>query len=193
MIPYIPESLNSPRVINVKSAWETLPGVIADILDRFNIRRQKALEFGVELGYSTSALANYFDHVIGVDPFDWVFGDGQDRSAEAVAAGLKDFPNIVLYKELSDSYIKRNMEERYDLINIDIGYETHCYNTTFPSAEWAVQHSDCVLFHDIFSFPEINQVCEELSDKYGFDYYGYSEPMGPAGVICGLGILIKRR
>jgi hypothetical protein len=194
MIDYIPKQFDYPKVIEVTSAWEPLAPVIKDIITQFKLKRRIALEFGVERGYSTSALANYFKTVLGVDPFNWVFGDGADRSYDAVKEGLKEFPNIYLYNQMSDEFIKLNpVSARYDLIHIDIGYETHCYETTFPSAKWAVQHSNCVLLHDIFSFPEINQVCEELSAEYGFDYYGYREPMGPAGIVCGLGILIKRK
>lgn len=192
MIFYQPQITDDPRVVNVTSAWEPLRFVIKDILVRFRIKRKIALEFGVERGYSTSVLANYFKTVIGVDPFDWNFGDGADRSYPAIVEGLKEFPNICLFPEMSDQFIKNSDEKRYDLIHIDIGYETHCYDTTFPAAEWSVQHSNCVLFHDIISFPDIMQVCQELAERYGFDYYGYSEPIGPAGLVCGLGILIKK-
>jgi len=193
MIQYELKISDDPRVVPVTSAWEPLRFVIKDILTRFKIKRRLALEFGVERGYSTTAISNYFKRVIGVDPFDWVFGDGADRGYFAVFELLKDFPNIQLVQGMSDEYIRRNPFERYDLIHIDIGYETHAYATTFPAGEWAVQHSDCVIFHDIFSFPEINQVCDELAAKYGFTYYGYAEPIGPAGVVCGLGILIKNK
>lgn len=193
MIPYIPRTFDSPRIIDVTSAWSNIPTVIKDILDRFNIARNVALEFGVERGYSTSALANYFARVIGVDPFDWVLPDGMPRDYYSVLNILRNYTNIQLIKAMSDEFMRYKIFERYDLIHIDIGYDTHAYSTTFPSAEWAVQHSDCVLFHDTMSFPEITQVCDELSEKYGFDFYNYSEEIGPAGIICGLGILIKKQ
>lgn len=192
MIPYEPVIFDDPRVVPVSSAWEPLRFIIKDIITRFKLRRSSALEFGVERGYSTTVLANYFKRVVGVDPFNWDFGDGADRGYEAVANLLKDFPNIILVPTVSDEFMRVN-DDRYDLIHIDIGYETHAYETTFPAGEWAVQHSNCILFHDIFSFPTINQVCEELSAKYGFDYYGYYEEIGPAGRLCGLGILNKRK
>jgi len=192
MKEYIPIILDDPRIVQVTSAWEPLRHVIKDIINRFNINQEKALEFGVERGYSTVVLANYFNTVIGVDPFNWIFSDGADRGFDAVKKLLIDWNNIKLKQMMSDQFIEENADARFDIIHIDIGYETHCYSTTFPSAKWAVQHSDCVLFHDIFSFPEINQVCEELSSEFGFDYYGYAEPIGPSGLICGLGILIKK-
>ena len=193
MIPYELKNPGYPTVLQVPSAWEPLRHVIKDILLRFKIKRFNALEFGVERGYSTVVLAQYFKRVIGVDPFNWDFGDGEDRGFWGAAKLLRDYNNIQLIPVMSDEYIKYPIFDKYDLIHLDIGYETHCYATTFPSAEWAVQHCDCILLHDIFSFPEINQVCEELSAKYGFEYYGYEEPIGPAGMVCGLGILIKRK
>lgn len=52
------------------SAWGDIPTILLDIIERFDIKRDKALEFGVEFGYSTSAIANYFDKVVGVDTFE---------------------------------------------------------------------------------------------------------------------------
>jgi hypothetical protein len=193
MIPYEPKIKGYPKILGITSAWEPLAGVIADILNRIPIRLNMALEFGVERGYSAVVFANYFKRVIGVDPFNWTISDGIKRDYFTVLPLIKEFPNITLIPGYSDEYIKANMWDRYDLIHVDIGYDTHSYVTTYPVGEWAVQHSDCVLFHDIFSFPEINQACEELSTKYGFSYYGYREETGPAGVVCGLGILIKQK
>jgi len=192
MINYELKEADNPKVIDVLSAWQPLAFVIKDILDRFNVKRDLALEFGVERAYSTTVFANYFKKVIGVDPFNWIFTDGFSRDFETVKELVKDYKNIELINCYSEEFINEHYNERFDLIHIDIGYETHCYATTFPSAEWAVQHCDCVLFHDTLTFPEINQVCEELSEKYGFDYYNYIEEDGPVGVPCGLGILIKK-
>ena len=192
MINYELKEADSPKVIDVLSAWQPLAFVIKDILDRFNVKRDLALEFGVERAYSTTVFANYFKKVIGVDPFNWIFTDGFSRDFETVKELVKDYKNIELINCYSEEFINEHYNERFDLIHIDIGYETHCYATTFPSAEWAVQHCDCVLFHDTLTFPEINQVCEELAEKFRFEYYNYLEPAGPAGQVCGLGILVKK-
>jgi hypothetical protein len=192
MTNYELKKADNPKVIDVLSAWQPLAFVIKDILDRFKIKTDLALEFGVERAYSTSVFSNYFKKVIGVDPFNWTLDDGYSRDYFSVQDLVKDYPNIDLIKGFSEQFINEHYKERFDLIHIDIGYDTHCYATTFPSAEWAVQHSDCVLFHDTISFPEINQVCEELAEKFGFEYYNYSEEIGPAGQVCGLGILIKK-
>ena len=68
-INYVPKIRDTPKLVNVINAWGDIPTIIKDIIVTFNINPQTALEFGVEYGYSTSALANYFTKVIGVDTF----------------------------------------------------------------------------------------------------------------------------
>ena len=192
MIYYRPETLNYPKTINVVSAWEPMAPIIKDTLTKFKVKQNVALEFGVERGFSTTVLANYFKMVIGVDPFDWIIGDGVTRDYSTITEGLKDFKNIQLIQATFEQFIEKK-RARYDLIHVDIGYDTHCYELTYPCGEWAIQHSDCVIFHDTISFEGVMKACIELSEKYGFDFYNYSEEIGPAGITCGLGILIKKQ
>ena len=192
MIYYRPEILNYPKTIKVVSAWEPIAPIIKDILTKFKVKQNVALEFGVERGFSTTVLANYFKKVIGVDPFDWIISDGVTRDYSTVTEGLKDFKNIQLIQSTFEEFIKQK-RARYDLIHVDIGYDTHCYELTYPCGEWSVEHSDCVIFHDTISFEGVMKACIELSEKYGFDFYNYSEEIGPAGITCGLGILIKKQ
>jgi len=192
MINYVPTIFDDPKCVQVTSAWEPMRPVIKDIIKRFKLGKRSALEFGVERGYSTTVLANYFSRVLGVDPFNWTFGDGADRGFDAVKKLIAEWQNILLIQALANEFTRCFPYDQFDLIHIDIGYETHCYETTMPAAEWAVRHSKCVLLHDIFSFPEIDQVCKELAAIHDLDYYGYSEPIGAAGVVCGLGILIRK-
>jgi hypothetical protein len=191
MKEYRPTLIRKPTVINVTSAWEPLAGSIYDILTHFKIKRFKALEFGVERGYSTTVFSNYFKRVVGVDKWDWILGDGVDRTFGVIKESLKDFKNIKLVQSSFEDYIKDN-DEIFDLIHVDVGYDTHAYDTTYPCGEWAVLHSNCVLFHDTLSFPGVAQACEELAEKYDFEFYNFAEEVGPAGVVCGLGILIKK-
>jgi hypothetical protein len=191
MINYVPQETDTPIVIDVVSAWQPLAKYIKDILVRFNIPTAKALEFGVERGFSTVVLANYFKKVIGVDKWDWEIPDGVSRNYHIVVDELKEFKNIKLIQAPYEEFII-DYNERFDLIHVDIGYDTHTYGPTYTCGEWAVQHAKCVLFHDTQSFPEVAKACEELAEKYGFYFYNISEEVGPAGVVCGLGILIKK-
>jgi hypothetical protein len=188
MIEYVPKIFDNPIVLNITSAWGNLTTIIKDILEQFKIERDIALEFGTERGYSAAALANYFTKVIGVDPFNWDVGVGisEKFSFYETLKIIRQYNNIQLVPDIFENFIQHTIFDKYDLIHIDIGYETHTYDVTYPCGEWSVQHSDCVLFHDTVSFPEINRVCIELSNKYGFDYYNY--PLDN-----GLGILIKRK
>ena len=181
-INYVPKIRDTPKIVNVISAWGDIPTIIKDIITTFNINPQTALEFGVEYGYSTSTLANYFTKVIGVDTFI-----GDDHSGhkinhfEQTKNNLINHPNIQLVESNYQSFIK-NEKNRYDLIHIDI---VHTYNETFECGDWSVQHSDVVIFHDTISFPEINKVCHDLSQKYDLAWFNYSESYG-------LGILVNK-
>lgn len=193
MTNYMTKAVAEPKNIGCPSAWEPLSRYVEGILNDFNVPRKKALEFGVERGYSLSVLANYFEKVTGVDSWDWEIGDGVERTLDSITRQFKDYKNVKLINESSDDYIKTH-KERYDLIHVDIGYETHTYEPTLRCGEWSVKHADCILFHDTMAFPEVAQACQELADKYGFEFYNLAEEeMGKAGVICGLGILIKKK
>jgi hypothetical protein len=184
--------ITRPVTLDVPSAWQPLAKYIPEILAEFNIPRQTALEFGVERGFSASLLSNYFNKVIGVDTWDWVIQDGGVRTFEYVSNSFKSYHNVELIQKSYSDFIKKN-NKRYDLIHVDIGYETHTYAPTLECGEWSVLHSDCVLFHDTLSFPEVAVACEELAAKHGFEFYNITEDqIGPAGQACGLGILIKK-
>jgi hypothetical protein len=183
MIEYIPSERDTPRLFTGKSsAWGDIPTIIKDIVNRFNIKTEKALEFGTEFGYSTSAFANYFDKVVGVDIFigDMHAGFVRDHYEET-KNNLSSWSNIELIKSDYRDYIKDN-NERFDMIHIDI---VHTYNETFECGEWAINHSDIVVFHDTLSFPEIERVCEDLSKIHNLEFYNYPHSHG-------LGILVRK-
>ena len=184
MITYSPVNRDNPRTQGGEiSAWGDIPTILKDILDAFNItKRDIALEFGVEYGYSTSAISNYFTKVIGVDTFT---GDEncylKENHIEQTRGYLKEFNNIELIQSDYRDFIKDN-NTMYDFIHVDI---VHNYEHTYACGEWAVQHSPITIFHDTESFFEVKQVCNDLSAKYNLSFYNYPDSYG-------LGILIKR-
>jgi hypothetical protein len=184
MIRYIPEIRDHPKLVRVRSAWGKIPEILKDIIVRFNIKTDLALEFGVEQGRSTSAIANYFKRVIGVDTFCYNINDiehGMPSNFYDVLKILRDFHNIQLIESRFEEFIKHDIYEKYDLIHIDI---IHHYEPTYMCGEWSMQHSDCVLFHDTLSSHEVKQACVDLAKKYDFQFYNYAK-------YSGLGILIK--
>lgn len=183
MINYIPVIRKNPILFAEKpSAWGDIPEILKDIILRFKIHPDTALEFGTEFGYSTTALANYFHRVIGVDIFTGDIHAGLvNDHYEETKSNLKPWINIELVKSDYKDYIKDN-NNRFDLIHIDI---IHTYDETYECGEWAINHSDVVIFHDTESFPEIKKVCIDLTYKYNLDFYNY-EPSN------GLGILVKK-
>ncbi len=182
MINYIPEIRLAPRLYTgVYSAWMDIPTILQDIIYRFGIKPKLALEFGVEYGYSTTALANYFNKVVGVDIFTGDIHAGlTEDHYESTKSNLSSWSNIELIKSDYKDFIKGN-NQKYDLIHIDI---VHTYEDTFKCGEWAVQHSDAVIFHDTESFPDVKRVCNDLSNKYRLAFYNYTPSHG-------LGILVK--
>ena len=169
------------QLANVKSAWVGLPAVMEAVVKEFKIPTTRALEFGVEYGYSTSALANILDYVVGVDTFtgDSHSGGKADHFAETYK-NLQKWNNIQLMQMDYQTFCAGHKEE-YDLIHIDI---VHTYEDTYACGAWAVQHAKCVIFHDTESFPDVKKAVQDLATNYKLDFWKYT---GSAG----LGILTK--
>lgn len=163
------------------SAWGNIPTIIKDIITRSGIETNYAIEFGVEYGYSTSSLANYFDNVTGVDTFTGdVHAGFKGDMLDAAKENLAQFSNINLIRSSYEDYIKDNPEV-YNMAHVDI---IHTYEDTYLCGEWCVKHADITIFHDTLSFPEVYKACEDLSIKYNLNFYNYEESHG-------LGILTK--
>jgi hypothetical protein len=180
---FVPQSRSTPKLATQEpSAWGDIPSILEDIIKRFNIKCDKAIEFGVEWGYSTSALSNYFSDVIGVDTFE-----GDEHAGfkgdifEKTKGYLSEFTNIKLVKSSYQDYVVDN-NDSFNLAHVDI---IHTYEETFKCGEWCVNHSDVVIFHDTESFPEVKRACGDLAIKYNLDFHNY---MGSNG----LGILVKK-
>ena len=181
-IDYVPTIREQPNTANITSAWGDIPTIIKDIIIRFDITPKCALEFGVEYGFSSSALACYFEKVIGVDTFLGDVHSGQKTNhIEETKNNLKNYPNIELIESDYEYFIK-NDKNKYDLIHIDI---VHTYPETFECGDWAVRHSDVVIFHDTIVFPEVNRACHDLVKKHDLAWFNYFES-------CGLGILVNK-
>lgn len=176
------ESWQKPKY-DVISAWVGLERILEPMIRDFKVIPNKALEFGVEWGYSTSIFSGSFKEVIGIDTFtgDIHSGIKQDHYLHTKEC-LKNFTNINLIKSDWESWSKSiSQEERFDLIHIDI---IHDYKNTFSAGDWALKHSDFVIFHDVISFEEVNLAVKDLAIKYNMYYYYYP-------LYNGLGIITK--
>jgi hypothetical protein len=167
---------------DVVSAWKGLEDYILEILNRYNVKRNIALEFGVDYGYSTDILSQVFNKVVGVDTFLSDIHTEHEQGDDFYYNIKNSFnkTNIDLYRLGYKSFIKNN-NEFYDLIHIDI---IHRYSETYECAEWAINHSNVVILHDTIAFPEVNDVCRDLSLKYKLGYNNIEYHNG-------LGILYK--
>jgi hypothetical protein len=181
IIPYIPQYRQPPsRMLKTVSAWEGIESILADLIEKFHIRTNRCLEFGVEFGYSTAALSSYFDSVIGVDTFR---GDKHTRIEEDIYQTTVDrlsrFENIKLMRSNYQDWIKTD-NSLYDLIHVDI---IHTYADTYACGLWSALHSHCAIFHDTESFPAVKAAVSDISRRTGKKFYNFTE--------CnGLGILV---
>ncbi len=189
MIEYVPEVRSDiiiPDAIASKErAWGDIPEIIKDIIIRFDLKTKVALDLGVLFGYSTYALSLYFDDVIGVDTFKnnrFNYLDMREDHYKEVCDLFKDVINVRLIQSMWQDYAKTETVNRYDLIHLDM---IHTYRETTLAGEWALQHTDCAIFHDTISNPTVMKACEDLAKKHGFEFYNY--PLSH-----GLGILVKK-
>lgn len=185
MIDYIPMRRVMPCPLpDVPTAWREVAPVIEDIIERFDITRGACLEFGVDYGYSTAALAYFFSVVHGVDTFmgDVHAGDrGESGIYDQVKDGMAPWSNIHLHRYPYQDWIVFD-ENNYDLIHIDI---VHNYEQTFECGDWSVQHAPVVIFHDTLAFADVMRAVTDLAAKHGLNFYNVNEQHG-------LGILTKR-
>lgn len=187
VVEYIPQKRDQPRTADVFTAWGDIHTILKDIVDRFivssGLEPKLALEFGVEWGFSASAISNYFKRVIGVDTF---VGDAHSsykmNHYDVTRSNLVEFPNIELIQNDYKDFIKDpEFDTIYDLIHIDI---IHTYEDTYACGEWAVKHGRVIIFHDTESFPDVRRAVQDLSDKHKLRFYNYKPSHG-------LGILIN--
>ena len=185
MIPYIPQEIKRPELIlEAPSAWKGLESIIGDIITRFGIRTDKALEFGVEYGYSLVALSNFFKRVMGVDHFlgdEHTDAKNVEGMYEKAKEALSAYPNIQLFPKSYQDYMKAHrFNGPYNLIHIDI---VHTYEDTFACGDWAMKNADIVLFHDTESFPDVKRAVQDIADKHGVEFYNYPFHYG-LGILC---------
>ena len=154
MIEYVPEISTPPRILlGVPSAWKGLETILGGIVEQCCKQRNRCLEFGVEYGFSTVALSNFFDHVIGVDHFVGDQHSGRHSSYfDETRERLRPYPNIELAPWEWRKWIVHHENEQFDLVHVDI---EHTYEETYPSLLWAIAHSPVVIAHDTVSFPPV--------------------------------------
>jgi len=185
MKEYVPIKRGKPNVISINNTWGDISSILIDIIERFNLDTKVALEFGVATGHSISALACYFDRVIGVDTFreDWNYVDAiRPSKLYDTLRLLKEYNNIQLIQGLFEDFIKETIFDRYGLIHIDL---IHTYDMTYMAGGWALKHSDCVIFHDTISAKAVMDAVRDLSVEYNYEFYNYPKQHG-------LGILVKK-
>lgn len=175
------KKVKPPHLIKVTTAWVGLEQIIEDILNRFDIGRDNCIEFGVEFGYSSVVFSNYFKQVTGVDTFEGdVHTINKLEHFEDTAQRLSPYPNIKLIKSDYKDWIA-NDKSLYNFAHVDI---VHNYAETFECGLWAAQHSQCAIFHDTESFPEVRRAVKDIAKATGKQIYNYPYHHG-LGIIVG--------
>lgn len=176
VIPFVPVHREAPRRrLEVLSAWEGNESILSDLIKRFQLNTDCCLEFGVEFGFSTVALSSYFDSVIGVDTF---MGDKHTANKENIyqetVKRLSPYENIQLVRSDYKDFIRSGSGE-YNLIHVDI---VHTFADTFACGLWSVRHSQCTIFHDTESFPQVKEAVSEIARVTGKKLYNFHEGFG---------------
>jgi hypothetical protein len=176
IVPYIPNRREAPaRRLAVTSAWSGIENILADIIERFSIKTDRFLEFGVEFGFSTTAFSSYFNSVTGVDTFSGdLHTDNKRNIYEETLDRLSPYPNIRLIRSDYRDFI-RSENGSYDMIHVDI---VHTFADTFACGLWSARHSGCTLFHDTESFPQVRQAVIEIARTTGKTYHNFPESHG---------------
>jgi len=170
---------NPPRISQQRSAWIGLEQILEDLIKKFNVKRGKALEFGVETGYSTIALSGFFEEVTGVDTFEGDVHAGIKDTYDTAQKYCYQYWNITLVQEDYRDFIEDN-DEMYDLIHVDI---VHNYKETYECGLWSAKHAPVVIFHDTESFPEVKRAVEDIAKELGKQFYNYPHYYG-LGIIA---------
>ncbi len=188
--PYKPAHLSEPeKLLDVVSAWKGLEMIIGDIITRFGIDREKCIEFGVEFGYSSVVFSNFFERVTGVDTFEGdIHTENKLEHFQQTRERLKPYGNIHLVKSDYRDWIVRD-NQRYNLAHVDI---VHSYKETFECGIWAARHSDCVIFHDTESFPEVRKAVKDITRATGQQLYNYPYHYG-LGILVDTKSIAKRK
>lgn len=164
---------------NVPTSWHNLDRLLPDIIKRFNIRTDLAIEFGVWHGYSTAGLANNFTEVVGVDMF---IGDKLPGTMSAMVdttrETLKPWPNVILIESRWENFVFSPC----DLIHIDI---EHTFDQTYRCGKAALTVAPVVIFHDTESFPEVKQAVARLAEESGREFlnWPHNEGLGILGEV----------
>ena len=169
------------KLIEVASAWAGLEEIIEDVLNRFEIGRDNCIEFGVEFGYSAVVFSNYFKQVTGIDTFK---GDrdtiNKSDHYDETSKKLASYANIRLVKSDYKNWIAQDTA-LYDFAHVDI---VHNYRDTYRCGLWAAIHSNCTVFHDTESFPEVMRAVKAIAKATGKRFYNYPHNNG-------LGIIVN--
>jgi len=185
ILNYMPSDFDyTIEPLPVPSAWVGLEKIIRPMLADFDIKPNKAIEFGVDWGYSMSALAQVFQEVIGVDHFQGDDSTGHVPDHAKVTRWMSQWPNAKIIVEPFEQFFANssNIGEKWDFCHIDL---SNSYEEVFACGNEAIKRCDCVIFHDTEAFADVKRACLDLADQADMNLYNYPHNYG-------LGILVSK-
>ncbi len=179
METYTPSFLETPTrmpnwLVTLRSAWRPNHKIIAALIKDFNLKTDRAIEFGVDYGFSLVALSTYFKEIKGVDHFEGDIHTGKRSLYDSTKSRTDRYPNIELVQADYKDFIAKD-QSHYNLAHVDI---IHTYDDTFACGLWAAKHADMVLFHDTLLFPEVKRAVEDIAAQTGKKFYNYNKRFG---------------
>lgn len=173
----------NPDAFNVNSAWRVCGMLYKEQLKELKDIRV-IVEIGTDWGYSFFTLARDFPDAAVYSIDDWRYHDAE-RAKVHVRHMLHDFKNARLLElESSVAYRWWRQPENYldiDLLHIDGDHSGEGVKKDYESWGSIVRPGGAIMFHDIYSCPEVGAVFKQLEGrKVEIDQNG-----------PGLGILFK--
>jgi hypothetical protein len=84
------------------------------------------------------------------------------------------YANIQLIRNDYRDFIKQD-HGTFGPIHVDI---IHTFADTFACGLWSANHSQCTIFHDTESFPQVRQAVVEIARATGEKFYNFKESFG---------------
>lgn len=171
-----------PEYVQKKTSWNGLERLIPKIMEDFHVHPALCIEFGVWHGYSTAALANCFDRVIGADVFygDVIPGTEGTPMIETTRKSLAPWKNIELRECAMEDFDYSGLPIA-DLIHIDA---SHNYKDWFGVMK-AIAHCRVAIFHDTGNwFVDVPRLVYEIADRFNLPHFHFPHHEGMDILVC---------
>ena len=171
-----------PQYVRTKTSWNGIERLIPRLMEDFHIYPGLCIEHGVWHGYSTAALANCFQSVIGADIFvgDVIPGTEGVPMIETTRNSLSPWNNIELRQCSMEEFDYTGLPIA-DLIHIDA---SHNYKDWFGVMR-AIAHCRVAIFHDTGNwFVDVPRLIYEIAERFNLPHFHFPHHEGLDILVC---------